>query len=282
MRHEKKTVRRKKGIGNKVAKNAQETQKPDKQAMRHYFKKLYDNPKVWEFPTKNKINMKRWFAFSRDLVKLLSEHGQAVAVYPVLCYNADFEDDSWFKVNQKNLARQSGLSEVTVRDGLRDLYDMNYEANENILQAEMVSEVGEDGKTRRFYMYKIDFVRRHDIKKNVNYFPFHASIIESGAWANLPGRAKLLYIGFRSLAWIDDELYEKAYATSLPKDLPSRQFDVYYGSLSKVCREVGIQRNNLNSSLKQLMRNGLIERITKQGFIVHLRPHWIKEKGINE
>lgn len=70
----------------------------------------------------------------------------ALAVYPVLCCEADFEKDEAFQISQKNIARFAGVSENSVRNALKEL------ENAGLLIKEKVT----DGP-RHFYIYRVGF-----------------------------------------------------------------------------------------------------------------------------
>ena len=132
----------------------------------------------------------------------------ALQVYPVLCSRANFEENKWFQLSRENIAKMAGISHPTVSKGIEDLleYTINDKGNK-IPFLEMKKQT--EGK-RHFYVYKISLPRKDEIKKwRGQYFIFHTCIINSGVWAILKPRAKLLYIAMRMKAFFDADLYSE-------------------------------------------------------------------------
>lgn len=252
----------------------QERQRKIKQEKK--FREKYDNPKVFEFLSPDKINMERHFYCPKGFVSLtyfsVDRWGfefctnnrlslPAIAVYPVLCSLADHVSNEWFQISRENIAKMSGLSHKTVDKGLENLTHLKL-ADDPLLEREKRTE----GK-RHYYVYKVGFVRKDMIAVNKgNYFIFHTCIIDSGIWAQLSPRAKALYLAFRTKAKFEAEFYADFYDISLSELLPiynedykDRKWDVCRTSLAELCRMVGIESSNIKEALGQLEYHRLIE-----------------------
>ena len=45
----------------------------------------------------------------------------SLAIYPILCLQSDFEENNWFQISQKNIAKMAGVSVSTVASGIEGL-----------------------------------------------------------------------------------------------------------------------------------------------------------------
>lgn len=255
-----------------VVKQAKGAVKDRKKRQKEQFSKRYDKVKQWQPKTMEEINMNE----IRYLPKEITNQGlskQALIVYPVLCCEADFVEDSEFQISRENLSRKSGLHFNGVKSGIDELVDKGW-----------ASQTLKTEGRRRFYVYNVYFVRKNRMKEE-NYFSFHKAIIESGIWSELMPRAKVLYLNMRTKAWFDLELYArlehdceswelKERMDVKSEDFRQRSWDVLINiSLSQLCGET-IQRSNINGAIYQLEDYGLIEVVDSQQstYKVYLKP----------
>lgn len=85
-------------------------------------KELYDKPKKVKFKNRDGINIDDFRAIHKNIISYgLSK--SALAVYPVLCSRADFKEDKPFQISQRNIAKLAGISENSVRKGIKELED---------------------------------------------------------------------------------------------------------------------------------------------------------------
>ncbi|MFW5721648.1 MAG: hypothetical protein ACOCWW_04625 [Bacteroidota bacterium] len=259
--------------GKTVVKQAKRAIKERKKRQKEQFSIRYDRVKQWQPKPANQINMNKIRYLPKEIINAgLSK--QAMAVYPVLCCEADFEEDKEFQISRENLSRKSGLHFNGVKSGIDELE-----------QSELCSQrLHTEGK-RHFYLYTVYFVRKHMMKEE-NYFSFHNAIIESGIWNELMPRAKVLYLAMRIYAKFDVQLYAEIeyecesnelseFMDIKSNDFVNRKWDVLINiSLNKICEKVGVERSNRKRILRQLEHFGLIETIDNQlsWYKVYLKP----------
>jgi len=131
-----------------------------------FYKELYGSIKKYNFPPKHKINLEKHFYFPKSIVTEFQLSKIALAVYPVMCLKADFEDDNWFQIPQEEISVKAGLSINTVHKALLEL------ENKDLLKKVKRTE----GK-KHYYVYKIHFIRKDFIEKYQNeYFTFNQSV----------------------------------------------------------------------------------------------------------
>ena len=238
-----------------------------------FYKELYGSIKKYNFPPKHKINLEKHFYFPKSIVTEFQLSKRALAVYPVMCLKADFEDDNWFQIPQEEISVKAGLSINTVHKALLEL------ENKGLLTREIKT----SGK-RHFYTYRVKFIRKDKIKELKNkYFTFNQSIIDSGVWANLNLRSKALYLAMRVKAFydiavlFDDEKfdgsiidYEELISANI-KEYRNRKYDMCTTPISQLCKIVQIDSSNLNIILEQLEKHRLIKRFD-DCFEVYLKP----------
>jgi len=260
-----------KSMKGKVIRDIRNQEAKRKQLQKEVFRQVYNRPKEKAFSDIDQLNMDSFRAIPKNIISYeLSK--AALAVYPVLCCEADFEKDETFHISQKNIARFAGVSENSVRNALKEL------ENAGLLIKEKVT----DGP-RHFYVYKVTFYRRPELEANEqrgDAIYFYNCIIDNGIWAELKPRAKVLYLTLRAVAKQDLELYSVIEGENYGGDwngvnyddyIRNRKWDVCDISLSKLCKLAKIERTNLTPILEELERYKLIERVgewTK----VYLKP----------
>jgi len=264
----------------KVIANAKKQKKEKRQQQKALFKQKYSKSKNYKFPPIDQIDLNRHFYFPKFNEGFFMTQ-QAIAIYPVLCAQADFEDNDWFQISQNNIATMAGASINTVSKGIKDL-------ERYIMEGEPYLEKQKNTEGQRhFYVYRVNFIRKNKIKEwKGSYFIFHKCIIESGVWAKLKPRAKALYLSMRMSARFDIELYaaaEELYEApggNILEDFFTegnykyRKWDVCESSLVELCRRVNIKPINLKPIIQQLENHRLIERVDEDLNIlkVYLRP----------
>lgn len=246
------------------------------------FQQMYNKTRIFKFPSVDEINMEQYVCLHK-LRKNFHLSLPAIAVYPVLCVNADFEQNNWFQISQENIAKMAGISINTVSKGIKELEDVE------LLERKKQT----DGK-RHFYVYRIEFIRKGDIQEaRGDYFTFHKCIIDSGVWADLKPRAKALYLAMRSKAEFSvafyleieyPDIYFGHYKDKLEvmsnildhgEGYRNRKWDLCMEPLSKLCELGDISRSNLTEPLNQLMHHRLIEHLDEyinSVFKVYLKP----------
>lgn len=255
-----------------ILRDIQRQKEEKKQLQKEMFRQVYNRPKEKAFSDIDQLNMDSFRAIPKNITSSYGLSKAALAVYPVLCCEADFEKDEAFQISQKNIARFAGVSENSVRNALKEL------ENAGLLTKEKVT----DGP-RHFYVYKVAFYRRPELEANEqrgDAIYFYNCIIDNGIWAELKPRAKVLYLTLRAVAKQDFELYSVIEGENYGGDwtgvnyddyIRNRKWDVCDISLSKLCKLAKIERTNLTPILEELERYKLIERVgewTK----VYLKP----------
>ena len=244
----------------------------------------YNKLNNYEFPKVDDIDMNRFFCFPKDERNFMSR--AAIAIYPVLCLQSDFEENKWFQISQKNIAKKAGVGLNSVAKGIKEL-ERKYLGEERYLEKQ--KRVFE---TRHFDVYRVNFIRKPDMGTG-KYFIFHKCIIDSGVWAKLNSRAKALYISMRSNTYFDIKVYDEiehdfdCEGYELHEFLHSdgyrnRKWDVSAKPLVELCESVGISHVNLKKVLEQLENHRLIERVdeNKSVFKVYLKQKIREQKSI--
>lgn len=267
----------------KVVADAKRSIRERQENQKQLFKQKYNKPKDYVFPNIDDINMDRFFCFPKFSEGFYMSNA-SIAIYPVLCLLSNFEDNEWFQISQKNIAKMAGVSINTVAKGITDL-EKRYLYNEPLLQKWKQTKV-----QRHYYVYKVNFIRKDDIKGyRGSYFIFHKCIIESGVWADLQPRAKALYVSMRMSAHFDELLYEEVEDLQIDvysgdvselynENYKYRKWDVCNTPLTELCRNVNISPVNLRPIIEQLENHRLIEREYNHLYKVFLKPK-IKEQN---
>ena len=242
----------------------------------------YDAIKIFEFPERDAIHMERHFYFPKILGpgpcgSTLSK--AALAVYPVMCSRANFENNDWFQLPQEAIAKMAGVSIPTVGRGIKHLIDNKYRLEISggelpLLERRMTTE-----GTRHFFLYRAGFFRKDLLAHSQGgCFIFHTCIIDSGVWAQLKPRAKALYLAMRSVALQDYETYRAIedgngfeWMTTYDEYLKMRKWDLVNTPLAELGRLININMDDANVFLKELERCRLVERVDRW-HKVYLKP----------
>ncbi|MGI6610941.1 MAG: helix-turn-helix domain-containing protein [Limnochordia bacterium] len=258
--------------GMAILRDIQRQKEEKKKQQKEVFRQVYNRPKEKAFSDIDQLNMDSFRAIPKSVILELGLSKAALAVYPVLCCEADFEKDEAFQISQKNIARFAGVSENSVRNALKEL------ENAGLLTKEKVT----DGP-RHFYIYRVGFFRKpmlDETRQHGGAIYFYNCIIDNGIWAELKPRAKVLYLTMRAVAKQDFELYSVIEGEDYGGDwtgvnyddyIRNRKWDVCDISLSKLCKLAKIERTNLTPILEELERYKLIERVDRW-IKVYLRP----------
>lgn len=243
----------------------------DRQKRKQAFAEKYDNEKVWKRSFDANINTFR--SLPREIFQEYQLSLSALAVYPVLCANADFKRESMKHLSLKNIAKKAGLSVPTVIKAIKELCD-----------AELVEKEHHTEGQRTFCKYDAVFIRENDIESlKGDQFFFYTYIIESGIWAELTLRAKALYLAMRSTSKFDfmdycdveNYSYHEGNSEEIYKD---RKWEECKESLSSLCSMIGMSDVSIGKVTKQLIKWGLIDETSDLGFtgyIVYQFPNKI-------
>ncbi len=256
-----------------ASKQIEERKAERKAVQRKEFAMRYDRPKQVSFLDADSVNTDNFRAIPKDTITQgLSQ--AALAVYPVLCAQADFEKNNTFQVSQQNIAVWAGITDNTVRKGIRDLEAAGLLSREKFTEG-----------TRHFYVYKVDFLRKPALDRKQHRggaVYFYTCIVDNGIWASVSLGAKALYLILRAEGKQDLDLYndiERVTAgeyrdyepVEFEEYVRNRKWDVCNLSLAELGRTVGVGRLNVNAALGELERYGLTERVDKWTK-VYLRP----------
>ncbi len=265
----------------KVAIEAKKEIERKKQEDRKRFAEIYEAKKNYIFPPPEEINLTKHFYFPK-IIRPGSLSLKALAIYPVLCLQADFENDDWFQISQENIAKRSGLSVSTVIKAIEEL--SNCIVSEEPLLEKKITNKG----SIRFYRYKMFFIRKNMLKDWENrFFVFHQCILDSSVWRDLKPRAKALYLAMRQQARFDKDLYFELQELddllcieefNFQDDYRNRKWDLCSDSITGLCFLTGISASGIQEVIKQLEYHRLLERIGS-AFKVYLQPK-IRQKVI--
>ena len=260
-----------KSMKGKVIRDIRNQEAKRKQLQKEVFRQVYNRPKEKAFSDIDQLNMDSFRAIPKNIISYeLSK--AALAVYPVLCCEADFEKDEAFQISQKNIARFAGVSENSVRNALKEL------ENAGLLIKEKVTE-----GSRHFYIYRVGFFCKPILDKARQYggaIYFYTCIIENGIWASLPLGAKAIYLFLRAEAKQDLDIYSKIEGImteefyepwEYPEYIRNRKWDICETSLTQISKAVRVERSKIGAYLEALERFRLIERVDRW-IKVYLRP----------
>lgn len=249
-------------------------QKPDKPKTKVNVGIRYNKCIEPKFKKKDEINMNKFVGLSKEILTM-GLGKPALAIYPVLCSMANFEIDKPFQKSQKEIGYFAGISAPTVKIGLEELEKYG-----------IITSNKAEGY-RHLYWYEVDFVRQSRMKKEKgNFVYFHTSVIESGIWASLKSRAKVLYHTMLCNATLDLDYYclvmehetgENYELNEFDEYLQNREWDVVNLSMAKLCKQAGISGTNYKDILEQLEYHRLADRYADI-FRVWLKPN-LRVKG---
>lgn len=238
-----------------------------KKRQQEKFDQMYNKPEIISFS--DELNMDKFIAIPKNIFDYYKLSKIALAVYPVLCSQADFEEDKTFQISQKNIAFLAGVSENAVRKATKELEETELLSKEKITES-----------TRHFYVYRVVFIRGPMLREKEhrgNTIYFYTCIIDNGIWAELNYRAKALYLAMRATAKQDLETYNHIEENEFYEPMEyseyikNRKWDVCFLSLAKMCRIAGIENTNIDAVLAKLEKYKLIERVGKWTK-VYLKP----------
>jgi hypothetical protein len=258
------------------------------------FNSWYDKTIDWNSKSINETNMEKHFYMFNEFIKFNYISLSAIAIYPCLCSQANFEKDEWFHISEQNIAKMAGISINSVIAGIKNMIDNRFTVNipdkndeDEVIDVPLLQrKMFNDGK-RHFYKYKVCFVRK-SMMENWTFLIFHTCIIDSGVWAKLEPRAKALYLAMRSEAKFNGKLYCQIEGIQYNEQewydegFRNRKWDICETSLAELCRKVGsgfddvgnikgISSSNIQIVVKQLEHYGLVEQINSR-FMVYLKP----------
>jgi len=270
-----------KDIERQKAKKDIERQKAKKKLI---FAEIYDKKKTINFKSGKNLNMEKHFYMPRifDAKGKLSK--PALAVYPVMCSKADFEDyDKSFQISRENIGKLSGLATNTVDKAITELESFTIESYP-LLERKKVEE-GE----RHYFVYNVAFLRPNTEGLKIqewkgNYIIFHTCIIDNGVWAGLSDKAKAVYLAMRHVSEFNMELYNEIENERIDdyrsEDYRKRKWEVCaYYSVRKLFKLAGIDYYKPKDTINELEHTGLLEKMhdTRPIFKVYLLPKKLKK-----
>ena len=237
-----------------------------KERQKEEFDRMYNDLEEIVFTDGDNFNEEQMESFLNDfrvIPKNIFSYGlskSALAVYPVLCSRADFEEeDKTFQISQENIAKLAGVSENSVRKATTELEETGLLSREKKTEG-----------TRHFYVYRVAFIRKSLLEEHKgNTIYFYTCIIKNGIWAKLNPRAKALYLAMRATARQDLEEYnyieEGEHYRPMEHDeyIRNRKWDICLLSLAEMSRKAGIERSNIDTVLVELEKYKLIEQVGK-------------------
>lgn len=266
-----------------------------------HFRRTYDRTIDDPFPAPDKVNMERAAYLPKFELLHNAEGGllsyPAVALYPVLCIHADYNDPKrWLQRSRENLADRAGLSTKTVDVGLDELLGatMPVKPGATARRPLLQREPGQSG-CRQYWLYQLGFVRPKIEGDDWRYhcFPFHGQIVDSRTWARLSRRAKALYLIARSNSYFDPDLY--GYTQGIDLDdaevrdefyrnhYSKHKWDVCTVPLARLCSMAGISRPH-KPVLDELAAEGLIEELplmNKRDRVLKVYRHSCNRRSYN-
>lgn len=242
-----------------------------------HFRRTYNRTNDDPFP--ENISMKRFACLPKFDLLRSKDDGllgyPALALYPVLCVRADYEDeDKWLQLSRENMGQLAGLSTHTVNKGLNELAHATMPVapgatqRRPLLEYEMVQR-----EQRRFYLYRPSFIRPKIEGDDWRGYliHFHGEVVDSGTWARLSGRAKALYMIARSAAYFHRELYQLLEGVDLDdaevrgqffgEDYRDHKWDVVDVPLARLCAMAGMNAPDAVRVRAELNAAGLVEII---------------------
>jgi len=268
-----------------------------KERQKRKFKKVYNKTKPYKWKDLKEINMRKHFYFPKIIAisgGVISK--AALAIYPVLCSKADFEENKPFQISRDHIAALAGISIPTVDKAIENLLSSNLiggdddedEYNPNAYNPiPLLTRKKVTKDTRHFYIYQVGFIRKNMIEDwRKHFFIFHICIIESKVWATLSLRAKVLYLTMRENAHFNPELYsyiEPSGKYWLGGDYPNSEFydgiqyrerrwDVCNVSLTRLCKMSRMDPSGMKKVVNELEEHKLIEQVDRGLFKVYLKP----------
>ncbi len=276
----------------KVITNVRKQIEEQKSQRAENFKELYNKTRTFTFP--KEINKEKYFYFPSVIFGEMELSKAAISIYPVICSQANFENNNWFQLPLEHIAKMAGLSVPTVSKGIQNLLEENF-LYDHRTETPLLQRRKSPNTSRHIYQYKVGFVRKGMIKNwKGRMFIFHTCLIESGVWAKLKQRAKVLYLIMRSHSYFENELYSIIEGIDLGgyelndfyhdgSQYRNRKWDTYNISVSELCRKGGIERSNLKTILEQLKIFGLaeVERIvfSEESDYLDVKKVYLKPKS---
>jgi DNA-binding IscR family transcriptional regulator len=149
--------------------------------------------------------------------QIIGELPSAVlAVYPVLCCQANFLEDEYIRISREQILQQAGISQNTLSRALRQL------RQERLVKIRKRSE-----KSAHYNEYRVAFYRKEELERDHrDLLQFRHSLIDTGIWSRLDIRAKRLYITLRLLAEFNAEEYVRT--EGLDYDVEGRDAAEFY------------------------------------------------------
>jgi len=252
-----------------------QTTNEERQKRKDRFEEIYNKEKVWE-PSED-ANMKTFCSLSQCFFEMCKLSLSELAVYPVLCANADFRNTSMKQLSLKNIARKTGLSVPTVIKAIEGLCERVYKLMDGE-EIHLLERAKQSEGRRRFSTYDPWFIRGDLIEsfKGSQFF-FNTYIIESGIWSKLSARSKALYLIMRSASVFDFDEYCDVegfeYSEGRSKEIyKNRIWEKCNMPLNTLCEMIGMSSSNIGNATNELIKYGLIDYSGNSGYIVYILP----------
>ena len=94
----------------KILADAKKRIRQKREKHKRFFAQKYDKTKTFKFPPKDKINMEKHFYFPKFIGHFQTISKAALAVYPVICSRANFDNNTWIQLPQEHIAKMAGVS----------------------------------------------------------------------------------------------------------------------------------------------------------------------------
>lgn len=217
------------------------------------------------------LNYTNFFLFDKTLINNMQWAelpSSSKAVFPVIVSFCNEKGESF--PSEETIAILSGLSEKTVRHGIKNL--------DGFSGFKVFRYTSKRGKKANKY-----FIRSAPNERDKS-FAFFKNVFESAQWYSISPSGKALYPVMRHFVFFDIKIY-KASAGEEPDPLEieeiyqNRQFDYCEADKDVLASYSGISKRSMNEALKSLEDNFLIEPLFEHNvWKVFLIPQKYKKR----
>jgi hypothetical protein len=210
---------------------------------------------------KDKLDYAGHFWFDKKLIEdknwaMLSP--AAKAIFPVIACHTNEKGEAF--PGEQTIAILSGVTEKTVRSGLKGLHDFP--------AMKMESYITKRGRRSKIFKLSIP------PKTSGRSFPFYKHLIESGLWSCLTPAAKALYPVLRSYSFFDYQTYTEIEGVEVEDDgvFRERMWESCEADRLVLAEFTGITRKSVYGALESLGEECLIESFSDKE--VRLEKEW--------